>query len=296
MTTLGALIEQTRHALSGFDSQRESSAAVAYEVTTDATVIRVDDTRDAAGGIAEVDFEIMRVKDVDGQNSELVLYPFGRGYRGTSPAVHPVGTEVRFNPTWPASTVAREINGVLTEIYPAVYAIKSHETTVPVRAGIDVPTDAVGIINVYTEAATAGEWIPEHRWDWRPDGTSTGRGLHLGGHRSVGTAVRVVYAVRPKQFNLAGLLTQDFTTVTGLDARCADLVQLGVAARLAPYIDVAKLPFASAVARDAGDAKGPGSSATTVRLLTSLFRQRVEQESAVLAKEHPIRVHRTGVI
>lgn len=296
MATLGTLIEQTRHALSGFDSQIEAVAAVGYALTTDATVVRLDDTSTAQSGVVEVDFEIMRVKDVDVSSSELVLYPFGRGYRGTTAAVHPVGSEVRFNPSWPASTVAREINAVIGEIYPLVYAVKTHETTIPSRAGIDVPADAIGIVAVFVASVTVDGWEPETRWDWRPDGADSGRPLRIGGKHSVGRAVRVVYAARPALFNLAGTLSQDFATVTGLDARCADLVQIGVAARLAPYIDVAKLPFASAVIRDAGEGKAPGSSATTVRLLNSLYRQRIDQEAAVIQKEHPIRVHWTGVI
>lgn len=295
MTTLGALIEATRHSLAGFDQAAEAVAAVAYELTPTAKVVRVDDVSDASIGIAEVDFELLRVKGVDRTSSDLILFPFGRGYRGTTATTHAVDAEVRFNPAWPASTVAREINGVLAEIYPDVYAVKAHETTLPVRGGVDVPADAAGVISVWVNNDADG-WLREDRWDWQPDSAADGRALRVGGHYSSGVAVRVVYAARPVAFDLSGALTQDFATVTGLDARCSDLIQLGVAARLAPFIDVAKMPFQSAQLRAGGEGSTVGSTATTARLLYSLFKQRVAQESAVLAKEHPIRVHRTGVI
>lgn len=301
--TLGDLIEGTRHALSGYDQSLDAVAALADDMDETQLDVQIEDARAvgagpvAARGLAEVDFEILRVKSTSPQDGLLTLHPFGRGYRGSRKAAHSAGAEIRFNPAFPAFTVAQHINGVLGEIYPLVYGVKTHETTVPLSHGaIDLPTTATGVVSVWLEdLAHEDQWFREDRWDFKRDATSIGRPLRIGGRPPSGHGVRVVYASRPGLFDLSGALTQDFATVTGLDERCADLIQIGVAARLAPFIDMAKLPFLSSAARESGDGKAPGVGASQTRLLRALFQQRVEQEAGVLAKEHPIRLHRVGV-
>lgn len=304
MTTLGQIIESTRHALSGFDANREAVTALASAATADATTLSVEETGGSGGsgviasrGIAEVDLELVRVKSVNPQDATVLLYPFGRGYRGTTAASHDAGAEIRFNPAFPKSTVADHVNGVLREVYPRVYAVKSHETTFPSdRGAIDLPAAAVGVISVWVEDTTrTDQWVREDRWTYQPDSTTVGKGLRVGGKYPSGRGLRVVYAARPVLFDLSAGLDQDFATVTGLDERLVDLVALGVACRMAPFIDVGKLPYLSAQARTDGEQRGPGTAASAARLLFSLFQQRVEQESSVLAKEHPIRLHRSGV-
>lgn len=293
MTSLGNLIEFVRHTLSGLDADKDAITATSVPLGTEEITLPVEDTTNASIGIAELGFEQVRVRRVNGPDATLTLWPFGRGYRGTKRAAHPVGTEVRFNPSWPAATVAREINGVLLEIYPAIYAVRAHETVLNENTPVDVPAEAVGIISVWVRAATANNdtWVREDRWDFNPDG-NTGAGLRVGGLRTPGDEVRVVYAARPGLFDLDGALTQDFTTTTGMDPRISDLLALGVAKRLAPFIDVAKLPFISASAADGGETKSAGTGVSAARFVTSLFLSRLQDEAAVLTREHPIRVHR----
>lgn len=291
MTTLGELVERTRHSLTASDSRRESVGALTSPATASDLEFRVDAPGMPADGIVEIDLEQIRVKSTSETDGQVTAWSFGRGYRGTTAAAHDVGTEVRFQPTWPASTVAREINGVLTEIYPQLYAVKTHDTAVPSTFGaIDVPTDAVGGISVWVEdEMNAGEWIREDRWDFNPDG-NPGSGLRIGGHHRSGLGVRFVYAARPQVFDLDAGLEQDFASVTGMDDRISDLLLLGVARRMAPFVDVSLLSSLSAAPADAR--KEPTAGSTSARLLHSLFLARLDSEAAALAKEHPIRVHK----
>lgn len=300
-TTLDGLVHTVKHLLTGMDAVKESVTALASPLTADATDLYVTDLSSTGGagrGLVEVDFELMRASAVSIQDSVVSLYSFGRGYRGTTAVAHEAGSEVRFNPAFPMSSIVREINGVLTQIYPAVYGVSSYETEFPSDYGaIDMPTDAIGVISVWVEdRLRADQWLREDRWSFRPDSTSvsTARPLRVGGEHTPGTEIRVVYATRPGLFDVDGSLSQDFETVTGLDERCTDLVHIGVAARLAPFVDVAKLPFLAAEADAMGDAKAVGTGASLTRLLYSLFQARVEQESLVLGKEHPIRAHWAG--
>lgn len=293
MTTLGQLVEHVRHNLSGADAAREAVAATTSPVGAGDLTIPVDGTEGAAQGVVEVGFEQMRVRRVDHAGSALLLYPFGRGYRGTKARAHPAGSEVRFNPDWPAGTVAREINGVLTELGTRLYVVRSHETVFPSDRGpIDVPDEATGVIGVFVEDRLVRDtWVPETRWVWEPDSTGDGRTLRVGGAYHTGDRVRVVYATRPGLFDLDGDLSQGFEETTGYEGRLSDLLALGVAARLAPFLDVSKLPHTSAEARSGGEAKLPGHGASAARLVTVLFRDRVDAEVAALNRRHPIRVH-----
>lgn len=299
MGSLGEIVEFVRHSLAGFDASKESVVALTSGVNAASLFLPIDDATPGSGasrGIAEIDLEIVRVKRVDPDSQSLELYPFGRGYRGTKAVPHQAGAEVRLNPAWPSSTVAREVNGVLAEIYPLVYSVRSHITSVQSDQGpLDLPPTAMGVIAVFVEdSLNQDQWIREDRWSLSQDSTDLGRPLRVGGPLSIGDRVRVVYAARPELFDLTGSWSQDFADTTGLDPRLEDLLRLGVAVRMAPFIDVARLPFVAAEAEVDSPGRPPGGAASASRLLYSMFQARLAQEAAVLAREHPIRVHYTG--
>lgn len=295
MSTLGEIIDTIAHALSGYDSSKDSVAALSSGIDADDLTLSLDAIDGNVGrGIAEIDLEIIRIKSVDATSGNATVWPFGRGYRSTTAAAHSSGAEVRLNPSWPRITVARAINECINEIYPSVYSVVVEESTIPADYGaIDLAGDPVGVISVWIEddSVTDG-WTREDRWYFDPNRADDGRVLTVGGHHVAGTAVRVVYAERPSTFDLAGSMSQAFTTTTGLDARHEGLLLLGVAYKMAAFVDIAKLPFLAAEARADGEAKQNVTGATAARLLYSMFNQRLQQEAAVLAKENPIRLHR----
>lgn len=295
MPTLGSLVEQTRHVLSGLDASTDTVGALSAPLSAAALTLQVDVDDQATvlpAGIVEVGFEQMRAKSTSTQDGTVTLWPFGRGYRSTVATEHPVGSEVRFGPEWPASSIAREINGVLLELYPSIYAVHVSDTTVPGDGGALTIADpeAVAISSVWVrDEARTDEWVRWDRWSYSPQ---TPRSLRLGGNLTPGRDVRVYTIRRPRTFQEPFTAADDFATVTGLDDRLTDLIALGVARRLAPFIDVARLPSVSASASDP-QAKPANAGMSAVRTLHSLFLSRVDQEAAVLAKEHPIHAHLT---
>lgn len=296
MPTLGDVVEQVRHRLSGMDARREQVAALSSAITAADTTLVLDGDQavfSAAGSaVLEVGLELMRVRASSPQDGTVTLWPFGRGYRATTPAAHAAGEEVRVGPVWPAATIAREVNGVLSEVYPLVYGVRSFESTLStVEHGLPLPADAVGVISVWVAELADEEWVREDNWYFNRDSSTTGRPLFIGSQRD-GSRVRVVYATEPALFDLtaAGVLSQPWSA-TGLSDRLTDLVALGVAKRLAPWTDTAALAGVAAAPTDGRREGNAGGSQT--RLLATLFQARLEQESRVLAKEHPIRVHRS---
>lgn len=293
MSTLGQLIDNVRHSLEGFGRREGNLASLASTIDSDdlsITLLGAD--RSVGRQLIEIDMELISVKEMDATAGVATVWPFGRGYRSTTAAAHTEGAEVRIQPAWPASTVAKAINETIHEIYPKVYSVVIEESEFPTDEGaIDLTGDPVGVIAVFVEDLGATDrWIREDRWDFNKNRSDNGKTLHVGGHYEPGRVVRVVYAERPAAFNLAGALSQEFTTVTGLEARHEALITLGVAYRLAPYVDIARLPSLAAEARAEGERQQSGSSAA--RLLYTLFQSRLEQEAGVLAKENPIRLHK----
>lgn len=294
MTTLSQLISQTRTRLSG-GTYMEQVTELAADVSDTDTVLPLASVDDGLSkGVFELGFEKVRVKSLEG--STATLFSFGRGYDGTTATSHAQGDMVTFNPLMPAAAVLAEINGVLTSLYPRLYGVVAWDTVLDPDTQEEVPLtysepfllpdSAVGVVSVFVEFD--GAWHPVKRWRWEPDG-----GKRLFVPASAGQGVRVVYAVRPGLFSEQDPQGgEDFALTTLLPDRCADLIALGVAARLAPMFDFARLPVAGAEHRADGQAKPAGQGASLARLLTTLFEARVEQEMAALHKEHPIRPHR----
>lgn len=295
MSTLGELIDRIRHYLSGFDSAKDGIAALSSSINTTDLTLALDGAEQSGGrGVAEIDLELLAIRSVDASTGSAVAWPFGRGYRSTTAASHASGAEVRFNPSWPASTIARAINEVIYEVYPLVYSVVIEESEFPSDFGaIELTGDPVGVISVFVADDTITDgWIRDDRWDFNKNRSDSGKTLHVGGRYEPGRVVRVVYAQRPATFDLSGSLSQSFTTVTGLEARHEDLLLLGVAYRLAPFVDLARLPQMAAEARADVEQRGSLSGASHARLLYSMYQTRLEQESLVLAKENPIRLHK----
>lgn len=289
MPTLGNIVHAVRHRLTGAGTTSDNVSELVEPVDASGLVFKVDDAKNGARqGVYEIGLEKVRVKKVDTGTATLTAYSFGRGYDGTTPAAHPAGSEVVHAPAFPASTVAAECNGLLHELYPSVYAVKQHEATYTVP--FTLPTDAVGVIRVYRQGPGGQGWVVSDRWGFD---VNAGHGLRVK-HLTLGETVRVVYAARPAVFDLSdpNVLTQDFETVTGLDARLSDLMSLGVAYRLSPFFDMARLPATGSAPRADAQSKPPGQGGTVSRLLLAEFTARLQQEQQVLANENPIRIHR----
>lgn len=292
MSTLNQLIENARHSLSGYDNSKDSVGALTLGLDASSLTFTTDSTS-ASVGVAEIDLELLRVKAVDPSAGAVSLYGFGRGYRATTPAVHAAGAEVTFNPTWPRSTLAREINSLLDSIYPRVYVVAESTVAVDNYGRLVVPANATGILSVFSQDPVDSQWTRPNRWQYdqhADDGD--GRTLRVNDWLS-GSSYRIVYSKRPGKFDLSLGTEQDFVTITGLDQRLETLITIGLAARLAQFIDISRLPFMAAEPRLEGDSRRDPS--TNVRLLNSLFQQALSNEAMVLNRDHPIKAHRTVI-
>lgn len=285
MPTLRDVVGAVRHRLTGAGAITDQVTELAATLNATATTVPVVDATGLGPGVYEIGLEKIRVRTVDAPGTRLILWTFGRGYGQTKAQTYPPGTEITAQPQWAASTVAAEVNGVLRELYPALYGVRTQEETY--TSPIRLPVDATGVVAAFIRDEHGGAWKRTDRWRYEP-GADQGLVLPEARH---GDLVRVQYAAAPKVFDLTNpaVLDQDYATVTGLPDRTADLMTLGVAYRLAPMIDLARLSQRGAEAK--ADQRDQNGGQGLSRLLLAEFQNRLGQEQLALHRDFPIRLH-----
>lgn len=269
------LVNQTKHLLYGAGAYEDRVAELTNPVGafTDYS-ITVDDASEFGKGIIEIGFEQMRVSGVS--NSTLTVFKFGRGYNGTVSSAHDPGSEVTYQPMLAAGTIKDTINRVINSLYPSLYAVKT-DTLLIENGGVTLPSDAVGIIAV----VRGGEREDNYRWE--PDNLKRLTLRHgIYGH------VRIVYAVAPKQLQNP----DDDFALTGLPDRLADIIAVGAAAELAPFLDMGRVAHTGMESRTDDQSRPAGYAVQVGSKMKADFQKRLENEMQILYKEHPIRVHR----
>jgi hypothetical protein len=295
MPTLEEIVSTTRHRLLGVGSYHDRSCELVQDLDEGSPQIVVDAIPGGkVGGIVEIGLEKIRIKSTDSATNTMTAYAFGRGYDASLQYTHSRGSEVVLSPLVPAMTVAREVNSVLQSMYPRLYGVRSVDAVYAHTAETPfvLPSDAVDVIAVFTDELHGDGWRRVDKWRFEPD---SGQGFVAA--IPSGRNVRVVYATRIGTFDLTdpNVVDADFATVTGLEDRVSNLLSMGVAARLAPYYDFGKLGATGAEARVDGGGKGAGSGVNAANRFYQEFQTALDQETMVLQKEHPSRVHREKI-
>jgi hypothetical protein len=293
MPTLAEIISTTRNRLLGVGSYTDRSVELTQDLDEGSPAIVVDEVP-GTPSVVEIGLEKIRIKRVDSSSKTLFAYSFGRGYDASLQSAHANGSEVVLNPMIPAMTIAREINSVLDAMYPLLYGVQTldvvyeHSSDNP----FVLPGEAVDVVAVFRETVHGNGWERVDEWRFEPD---SGQGFIAG--VAPGRNIRVVYATRIGKFDLTdpNVADADFAATTGLEDRVANLLGLGVAYRLAPYYDFGKLNSTGAEARVDGGGKSAGVGVNIADRFYQEFQVGLEQEAAVLHKQHPIRLHREKV-
>lgn len=295
MPALSEILSTTRHRLLGVGSYSDRSTELVQDLDEGSPQILVEDIPGGkTGGVIEIGLEKIRIKRADSATNTLTAFAFGRGYDDSLQSSHAVGSEVVYAPMIPAMTIAREINSVLDSMYPMLYAVRTLDavyTRTP-EAPFTLPEDAVDVVAVFRSDIGGNGWSRVDEWRYEPD---SGQGFIAA--IPSGRTIRVVYATRIGQFDLTdpNVIDADFATVTGLEGRVSNLLAMGVAARLAAFYDVGKLGSTGAEARVDGGGKSSGAGVNAADRFYQEFQASLDQEAAVLHRQHPIRIHRETI-
>lgn len=294
--TFNSLVDEVIHNLGGFTQAHDAMTSLTNAVTASDTTIVVKDASSFSRGVMEIDSELLFIEKVDLAANAITVAPWGRGFRGTTAAAHSANARVTMSPTWPRATVEREINNVIRGLYPWLYGVTTTTLTYDINQfAYGIPADVEKVLEVKVRVpGSQRNWERVRHWDYdmAADVTDfpTGKAVEI---LSAGipdaAQVILVYAKRPTVLSAAGDV---FSTVSGLQESAKDLVVLGACARLAPYMDAARLPAKSAAADELDQPRQLGTAVQLAREFRQQYTQRLLEEQKSLQERYPLRLRR----
>lgn len=292
MSTFGELVEEILDQLQGFTSSPDQMVALSESINATDMAFRVEDAGEISRGIAEIDDELVYVRSVD-QSSGTVNIAW-RGYRATTPASHLAGVPVRYAPTWTRSSIKRDINRQLLRVYPDLYAVRA----APLISSdgstyqFDLPETAERIVDVRWKFNSIDGWQRARAWEAEhsaPSDFTGGRFLSVYEAIPPGSQLQVLYACRPSVL----VADEDEFESTGLHEGAADVITLGVMARLSRMLDAARLSDQTIEADQLDQPRAIGTAAAVANDLFRQYQIRLEAEQRALSARYPARYHRT---
>jgi len=275
-----ALVDQTLAEVSGYVKNQESVTVLTQELTIDGLTLQVDDVSSLAKGTVEIGDELVYAKSITKTSGIATVMPGGRGWSGTTAAVHPIHTLVRNSPTFPRAQVKRAINDTIVGIN--LFGISSYSfnfdgTTraYPLPVGTN---DVTGVS--WDTLNSTGVWalIRRYRVDrnFPVSGESAPRvGLVMNESPPAGRDVRVQYTHLPTELSVG-----DEFSVSGLPASATDVIRLGAMWRLVTTVDASKI-VSTAPSGDLVDSKVTAGQPTALaRYIYQLFSVRLAEEKA----------------
>lgn len=301
MTTYSDLIEEIVSNLTGFSVNMDQQSVLTAAIGTGDLTLAVEDASQFGRGVIEVGTEMMEVKSVDASSNQLQLYAFGRGARGSAIATHPVGTRVVMSPTWPRYIIGREVNNVITSLYPTLFAVKELAPFLmdTLLTQFNMPADAEHVLDVRYFDETFQDWLRATRWEADHSmpttsvngatGFAGGKVLNIWDNILPGRTVRVLYAAKPTKLSA---LTDDYS-ITGFEPGTKDLIVLGVMAKMMQFAESARVQVHSVASNTAQPNNPVGAATNLARDMRQQFQQRLLEEQRVQSIKYPPRVHRT---
>jgi hypothetical protein len=288
--TFSSLVDEVITSLMGYSTLGDQPLNLLKDITAASTSFQVWPFT-IARGVVEIDEELIFVNETN--EGWCGVSTWGRGWRGTTPAAHTAGTPVYVAPVYPRSIVSREVNNTIRSIYPDLFAAKTADLTASaVSWQYELPADCERVLSVEWRWDTISGWNPLVDWEMVTSANTTdfasGKFLSIQAGIPVASKIHVTYAALP---TLLAAPTDAFTT-TGLPSTARDVVVLGTAARLIPWIDAGRTP-ASSVPSDLTDQQRPiGAAIQLARDLRDRYQTRLAKERDSLYSRYPIRAHR----
>lgn len=292
MTTLDDVVQQVSNYLYSFTAQEQVTwlnAAITDAVTT----FTVDDGYHVSRGVIEVEDELMLVQDVDEATDTITLYPFGRGYMGTTAAAHPINSKVTFAPVFPKIELRRAIQQTLAGLYPHLYQIKT--TTfefVGQQSTYQLPADCDGVVRVTWESVgPSGYWPRARAWEFHPDSElATGKAITLKYAPPELATIKVVYRAA------FGELSTGSTTLAdvGLPDSAADVLVFGACSKLVQFLDVTRLQIPTVENKSRAELVEAGAAAKLANQFFAMYMTRLDEERRKLLELNPPQIQYEG--
>lgn len=292
MPTVASLVTETVKILHGYGQTSDRQAVLSNAIGTSDLSFTVDAAQGAAVGInpgpVEIDSEMLFVTAVDSTtNTCVVANGFGRGYDTTTATSHVQYSKITSQPKFPRVWVLNQMNEVLSAISPALFAVRTYTTTVTYPTNTYTPGGTaapLGILDCQWQDVY-GDWVhtPAYSID-QYDGT-----FRVGSGPMLGRPIRFIYKTEAQ---LLVAETDDFVSATGLPASAADLLVLGVAAKMVPTFDISRAQMNSVEQQSRSQVVPPNTGINIGTYLQHQFDNRLKSEADSLRRRYPPRLRR----
>lgn len=296
MTTFIDLINETNLALTGYTNRQDQATYLTSPMTSTDTSFVVADGTVLTRGLVEIDDELIWVDSFDRTTNTATIPAYGRGFRDTTAQSHTAGTRVTISPSFPRSVIRRNLNlaidGVYPDLFGTFYTIFNWQAA---RTTYVLPNEAVDVLGAsWQTIGPSREWLPvrHYRVDRmaNPLYWNSGKTISIREGIIPGRPVMITYTKKPTVLQYD---TDDFT-MSGLSDSAREVIILGAAYRTAMYLDLGRVPAATAEA-DAQQGNDPvGSAANIGRVLQQMYQQRLLVEVRRMQEQFPPRTHYTS--
>jgi len=295
VSTFLDLINETNLALTGYTNRQDQATYLTAPMASGDLSFTVADGTVLTRGLVEIDDELIWVDSFDRSTNTATIPQYGRGFRDTTAQSHTAGTRVTISPSFPRSVIRRNINlaidGVYPDLFGTFYTIFNWQAA---RTTYVLPNEAIDVLGAsWQTIGPSKEWLPirHYRVDRMANPIYWGSGKTVSIREGIipGRPVMITYTKKPTVLQYD---TDDFT-MTGLSESAREVIVLGAAYRTAMYLDLGRVPAATAEA-DAQQGNDPvGSAANIGRVLQQMYQQRLLVEVRRLQEQYPPRTHYT---
>lgn len=294
--TFSDLVDEIIGKLQGFTADQGQYCTLETAIDADDLVLEVDDATQLNVGLVEIDSELIYVSAVNRTANSATIPAWGRGQQGTTAAAHSFGARISTAPRFPRHRVKAVINQVVRSTFPDLFQVKV--TTLAASAGTltyELPSDVRSIVSVsWSVPGSSDLWWPVKRYRLNRNANSTafdtGVSLDILEPMTPGRTVQVAYRAEPAELSSE---SDVFTTTTGLQESCRDLVGWGALAQLLPALEFARLNTDSIEQSDRQRLVQPGSASAAARQALQMYSLRLEQERQKLQVLNPATAHLT---
>ena len=298
MATLNDMIEEVKQSLAGYTQKQERINYLNTAINNSVTSLSMGLNTNLAKGVLEVDDELMYAVSFNTQNNTVTLAPgFGRAYDGTTASAHSQYAKVIFSPSFPRNAVKRAINDTIAAVFPKLYAVDTYTFSYNAATNTYALPDDLDMITEisWQSLGSSKEWIPVKRWRLDKNANTaafnSSKSLTIYDAIAPGRTVQVRHTMPPVKLTNN---TDDFVAVSGLPESCRDVITWGAAYRIAAYQDAGRIGQTSPEA-DLIDTKVPTNASQGLsRFFFSNYQLRLQEESAKLQDENPVRLHYTN--
>jgi len=291
MTTLRRLVDETLLALNGYGLVQPRATFIEVETSTSDQTWRVANADSIQQGIAEIEDELVFIESVDTDARTVTISPDGRGYYGTTAAVHAANTRLTVAPVWPRLQVQRALNEAIVNTHPVLFGIATETFTAnPVVNTYELPADAESVLSVTADTiGPTNEQQHVRRYRFNSVASSeftTGNTLTIQESVFPGVTITVTYTKAPSEIDL-----DDEFTVSGLRETAKGAVKYAACSHLLAYMDPSRLQVNAAEADEFDDRNRVGTAQQIANNLYARYEIELERERKRLRTTTPVPIN-----